>query len=88
MCEPLELALAYPPPPPLPTQRPRTRELRGVQRGDEMYAPFNVAFDTRLRYFEWLEREGNAFRLQRFGKAMTGTSGWEGPGSVISGTVS
>ena len=50
-----------------------------------MYAPFNVAFDTPLRYFEWLEREGNAFRLKRFGKAMTGTSGWEGPGSVING---
>ena len=69
------------------TQRKESRE-KGLRRGDEMYAPFNVAFDTKLRYFEWLEKEENAFRLTRFGKAMTGTSGWEGPGSVISGTFS
>lgn len=51
-----------------------------------MYAPFNLAFNTRLRYFEWLEKSENLFRLKRFGKAMTGTLGWEVPGSVVSGT--
>ncbi|THH01015.1 hypothetical protein EW026_g1615 [Hermanssonia centrifuga] len=50
-----------------------------------MHAPFNVAFNTRMRYFEWLEKEENVFRLRRFGKAMTGTGGWEVPGSVIGG---
>lgn len=50
-----------------------------------MYAPFNVAFNTKMRYFEWLEKSENAFRLKRFGKAMTGTAGWEVPGSVITG---
>ena len=58
---------------------------RGIRRGNEMYAPFNVAFKTGMRYFEWLERDENSFKLKRFGKAMTGTSGWEGPGSVIGG---
>jgi hypothetical protein len=50
-----------------------------------MYAPFNMAFDTGLRYFEWLEKEENVFRLKRFGKAMTGTEKWEVPGSIIGG---
>ena len=46
---------------------------KGLARTHEMYAPFNVAFDTRTRYFEWLERGENVFRLRRFGKAMTGS---------------
>ncbi|EKM53088.1 uncharacterized protein PHACADRAFT_210808 [Phanerochaete carnosa HHB-10118-sp] len=57
----------------------------GLQPGDEMYAPFNIAFGTRLRYFEWLERGENVFRLRRFGKAMTGTEKWEVPGSIVGG---
>ncbi|KIP03318.1 hypothetical protein PHLGIDRAFT_94938, partial [Phlebiopsis gigantea 11061_1 CR5-6] len=58
---------------------------KGLQPGDEMYAPFNVAFGTGMRYFEWLEKRENAFRLRRFGKAMTGTEKWEVPGSIIGG---
>ncbi|GJE93999.1 hypothetical protein PsYK624_101670 [Phanerochaete sordida] len=58
---------------------------RGLRPGDEMFAPFNVAFGTRMRYFEWLERGENVFRLRRFGKAMTGTEKWEVPGSIIGG---
>ncbi|KAI0084943.1 hypothetical protein BDY19DRAFT_466740 [Irpex rosettiformis] len=63
----------------------RVRKASGqsVTEGSEMYAPFNVAFNTKMRYFEWLEKSENAFRLKRFGKAMTGTAGWEVPGSVI-----
>lgn len=67
------------------TVRKPRRVMRGLRPGDEMYAPFNVAFDTRLRYFEWLERKENVFRLKRFGKAMTGTEKWEVPGSIIGG---
>jgi hypothetical protein len=58
---------------------------KSVTEGSEMYAPFNVAFNTKMRYFEWLEKSENAFRLRRFGKAMTGTAGWEVPASVITG---
>ncbi|KAK7052486.1 O-methyltransferase [Favolaschia claudopus] len=52
-------------------------------------------------YFGWLEGEGwtgemgggggdegvnpNQFRLERFGKAMAGTGGWEAPGAVLQG---
>ena len=61
---------------------------KGLRPGDEMYAPFNVAFSTGMRYFEWLERRENVFRLKRCGKAMTGTSGWEGPGAVLVGMSS
>ncbi|KAI0695252.1 hypothetical protein BC835DRAFT_965073 [Cytidiella melzeri] len=58
---------------------------KSVTEGSEMYAPFNLAFNTKVRYFEWLEKSENAFRLKRFGKAMTGTGGWEVPGSVVTG---
>lgn len=51
-----------------------------------MHAPFNLAFRTTQPYFEWLEREENGMRLKRFGKAMTGTSGWEVPGAILDGT--
>ena len=50
-----------------------------------MHAPFNVAFNTKTPYFEWLERPGNEARLKRFGPAMTGTAAWEIPGAVTVG---
>ncbi|KZT70696.1 hypothetical protein DAEQUDRAFT_183861 [Daedalea quercina L-15889] len=50
-----------------------------------MHAPFNVAFRTNAPYFEWLENKKNAFRFNRFGRAMTGTSAWEIPGAIIGG---
>ena len=31
-------------------------------------------------------RNPNRFRLERFGKAMSGTGSWEAPGAVLSGT--
>ncbi|KAI9066168.1 S-adenosyl-L-methionine-dependent methyltransferase [Trametes sanguinea] len=49
-----------------------------------MHAPFNVAFDTSIPYFEWLEQPGNEARLRRFGPAMTGTAAWEVPGAIVS----
>ncbi|TFK81372.1 hypothetical protein K466DRAFT_502247 [Polyporus arcularius HHB13444] len=64
----------------LPTLSPKSTE--GVHA---MHAPFNVAFDTELPYFEWLERPGNEARLKRFGPAMTGTAAWEVPGAIIGG---
>ncbi|KAI0780347.1 S-adenosyl-L-methionine-dependent methyltransferase [Trametes elegans] len=48
-----------------------------------MHAPFNLAFDTGIPYFEWLEKPGNEYRLKRFGPAMTGTAAWEVPGAII-----
>ena len=50
-----------------------------------MNAPFNVAFNTDMPYFEWLEQPGNELRLKRFGPAMTGTVAWEVPGAIVSG---
>ncbi|KAH7923064.1 S-adenosyl-L-methionine-dependent methyltransferase, partial [Leucogyrophana mollusca] len=44
---------------------------------------FNIAFQTASPYFEWLEDGG---RDARGGDgAMTGTSGWEAPGAILSG---
>ena len=63
----------------------KSKAARALKPGDEMFAPFNIAFNTSMRYFEWLEKEENAFRLKRFGKAMTGTEKWEVPGSIIGG---
>jgi hypothetical protein len=34
------------------------------------------------------EEDNNKFRLERFGKAMTGSSSWEAPGAIINGVWS
>ncbi|KAI0666395.1 S-adenosyl-L-methionine-dependent methyltransferase [Trametes maxima] len=61
---------------------PSLRKKKGEEE-DPMHAPFNVAFDTTIPYFEWLERPGNESRLRRFGPAMTGTAAWEVPGAIV-----
>ncbi|KAH8096884.1 hypothetical protein BXZ70DRAFT_865118, partial [Cristinia sonorae] len=66
-----------PPPPPVP---PKPMH---ITASHPMHAPFNLAFRTTQPYFEWLERPENGSRLKRFGKAMTGTSGWEVPGAIL-----
>ncbi|KAI0373418.1 S-adenosyl-L-methionine-dependent methyltransferase [Pilatotrama ljubarskyi] len=38
--------------------------------------PFDLAFDTNLNYFNWLELPENLVRLERFGHGMTGTRYW------------
>ena len=48
-------------------------------------APFNLAFRTTKPYFDWLEEKENATRFKRFGKAMTGTGGWEVTGAILEG---
>ncbi|KIJ64089.1 hypothetical protein HYDPIDRAFT_91366, partial [Hydnomerulius pinastri MD-312] len=48
---------------------------------------FNLAFQTAAPFFDWLEDAADqpkSFRLERFSKAMTGTSGWEAPGAILS----
>lgn len=45
-------------------------------------SPFNVAFATKHQFFTWLEEEGNQLRLQRFGRAMMATAGYEDGGNV------
>jgi len=34
---------------------------------------------------EMQPKNPNKFRLERFGKAMTGTDGWEAPGAILNG---
>ncbi|KAI0360847.1 S-adenosyl-L-methionine-dependent methyltransferase [Trametes cingulata] len=57
------------------------RKLRDRERKSEpparYKAPFNLAFDTELGYFDWLEQPENKTRLTQFGRAMTGARGWE-----------
>ncbi|RPD57862.1 S-adenosyl-L-methionine-dependent methyltransferase [Lentinus tigrinus ALCF2SS1-6] len=48
-------------------------------------APFNIAFDTPLEYFPWLELPGNEARLTRFGHGMTGTRQWEAKNFILQG---
>ncbi|OJT12731.1 Sterigmatocystin 8-O-methyltransferase [Trametes pubescens] len=48
-------------------------------------APFNLAFDTKLGFFPWLELPENRSRLERFGHAMTGTRQWETKEGVLFG---
>ncbi|KAI0666974.1 S-adenosyl-L-methionine-dependent methyltransferase [Trametes maxima] len=46
---------------------------------------FNLAFNTQLGYFPWLELPENCARLDRFGHAMTGTRQWETTEGVLYG---
>lgn len=71
-------------PPPVGTPA-KAKKAKSAQKTNEMHAPFNVAFNTNMRFFDWLEKKENEFRLKRFGKAMTGTEKWEVPGSIIGG---
>ncbi|OSC97043.1 S-adenosyl-L-methionine-dependent methyltransferase [Trametes coccinea BRFM310] len=48
-------------------------------------APFNLAFDTQLGFFPWLELPENRSRLERFGHAMTGTRQWETKEGILFG---
>ncbi|KAG6918807.1 hypothetical protein DXG01_011559 [Tephrocybe rancida] len=66
-----------------------------LQRTEPPRPPFGYAFDTDVGFFPWLEGEGGngregimnkgRFRVERFGKAMSGTGSWEAPGAVFSG---
>ncbi|EJF57429.1 S-adenosyl-L-methionine-dependent methyltransferase [Dichomitus squalens LYAD-421 SS1] len=48
-------------------------------------APFNLAFNTQLGYFPWLELPENEDRFVRFGHAMTGTRQWEIKNQILQG---
>ena len=48
-------------------------------------APFNLAFNTQLGYFPWLELPENEGRFVRFGHAMTGTRQWEIKDQILQG---
>ncbi|KAI0644810.1 S-adenosyl-L-methionine-dependent methyltransferase [Trametes meyenii] len=46
-------------------------------------SPFNLAFDTKLHFFQWLELPENRVRLNRFGRAMSGTRQWETTENIL-----
>ena len=50
-------------------------------------APFNLAFNTQLGYFPWLELPENEGRFVRFGHAMTGTRQWEIKHQILQGAI-
>ncbi|PPQ96694.1 hypothetical protein CVT26_010246 [Gymnopilus dilepis] len=55
---------------------------------DPAQAPFCFAFNTlksRTAFFPWGKFNSNKFRLERFGKAMSGSEGWEAPGAILNG---
>ncbi|OSC97041.1 S-adenosyl-L-methionine-dependent methyltransferase [Trametes coccinea BRFM310] len=51
----------------------------------KFFGPFNLAYDTQMDYFSWLESPGNEFRFERFGHAMTGTREWETKEGILYG---
>ncbi|TBU26516.1 O-methyltransferase [Dichomitus squalens] len=54
--------------------------------GEKNYtSPFNLAFKTDLKFYEWLEEPGNEARLTRFGHSMNGTRYWELAENIIHG---
>ncbi|KAI0653621.1 S-adenosyl-L-methionine-dependent methyltransferase [Cubamyces menziesii] len=46
-------------------------------------SPFNLAFDTKLGFFEWLELPENSRRYERFGHSMVATCQWEAQGEIL-----
>ncbi|KAG6820459.1 hypothetical protein H0H93_000213 [Arthromyces matolae] len=64
-------------------------------RNDSSRPPFGHAFDTDVEFFPWLEGEGgedgsrivnkDKLRVERFGKAMSGSGSWEAPGAIFEG---
>ena len=51
-------------------------------------APLNVAFNTPLRYFPWLELPENERRLARFGRGMVGARQFESKNQILQGASS
>ena len=64
----------------------RTAEREGAVTRTRYVAPFNLAFNTQLGYFPWLELPGeNEGRFVRFGHARTGVRQWEIKTQVLRG---
>ncbi|KAI0737217.1 S-adenosyl-L-methionine-dependent methyltransferase [Daedaleopsis nitida] len=68
----------------LPDLTPSPR-IDTAQAATKWVAPFNLAFNTPLGYFEWLELPENTARFNRFGHAMTGTRQWETKDGILKG---
>ena len=56
--------------------------------GTRYAAPLNVAFNTPLRYFPWLELPENEGRLARFGRGMVGARQFESKNQILQGATS
>ncbi|RPD72283.1 O-methyltransferase [Lentinus tigrinus ALCF2SS1-7] len=67
------------------TQTALTPWLLGGGPATGYATPFNLAFKTELKYYEWLEQPGNESRLLRFGHSMNGTRYWELAENIIHG---
>lgn len=48
---------------------------------------FNIALETDLSVFAWLEKPENRFRRDTFGVAMDGTRKLEVPEAILKGTT-
>ena len=59
-----------------------------IDRMARYLTPFNLAFGTKLGFFQWLELPENRHRLVRFGHAMKGTSQWETKHEFLDGMFS
>ena len=70
--------------------QPEDKSAAGAPEGQvtRYVAPFNLAFNTQLGYFPWLELPENEDRFVRFGHAMTGTRQWEIKNQILQGATS
>ncbi len=68
---------------------PRDRQpFAGTEGAATRYvAPFNLAFNTQLGLFPWLELPENEDRLLRFGHAMVGTRQCETKNEILRGAT-
>ena len=56
-----------------------------VQQGIHHFAPLNIAYHTKLPYFDWLELPQHTHRLKRLEHSMTGTGAWEVKDELLRG---
>lgn len=71
----------------LNTEPKRSNCLNVPQRTDRGVSPSSQTSNDSeaLSVSENAKENFNRFRLERFGKAMTGTEGWEAPGAILQG---
>ncbi|KAF9044375.1 hypothetical protein BJ165DRAFT_1612036 [Panaeolus papilionaceus] len=71
----------------LNTEPKRSNCLNVPRRTDRGVSPTSQTSNDSeaLSVSENVKENSNRFRLERFGKAMTGTEGWEAPGAILQG---
>ncbi|KAH8827600.1 S-adenosyl-L-methionine-dependent methyltransferase [Flagelloscypha sp. PMI_526] len=65
--------------------RSASRLSQFIQNPTQAAAPFNIAYDTSIKYWDWLEEPGNEWRLTRLTELMAATTSFYGSDIFLEG---